>query len=72
MMNASTAGFITNNIPLLNYINPATVLTRMFTSLYLFDDARVYMYSIMNILLISLVLFIGGAIFARRNSNDSI
>ena len=72
MMNTSVAGFITNNIPLLNYINPATVLTRMFTSLYLFDDARVYMYSIMNILLISLVLFIGGAIFARRNSNDSI
>lgn len=72
MMNTSVAGFITNNIPLLNYINPATVLTRMFTSLYLFDDAGVYMYSIMNILLISLVLFIGGAIFARRNSNDSI
>lgn len=72
MMNASVAGFISNKLPFLNYINPATVLTRMFTSLYLFEDSRLYMYSIMNICLISLVLFVGGVLFARRNSYDSI
>ena len=71
MMNPSVAGYISNNIPVLNYINPATVLTRMFTALYLSDN-RVYAYSLLNIGLISLVLFAGGYIFARRNSYDSI
>ncbi len=72
MMNNKIPAIINNYVPILNNINPGSVLSKMFTSLYLFDDGGKYLLYLSNIFIISVVMVILIAILSRRNSYDSI
>lgn len=69
MMVSHIPALITNYAPAINYINPATVLTRMFTSLYLYNDIAMYMLGILNVIIITFALLIVAKLLARRNTN---
>ena len=71
-MNSRIPAMISNKAPLVNYINPATVVTRMFTSLYLYDDNKMFFAGILNVLLITVAAGCFVVILARRKSYDGI
>ena len=72
LMNSRIPAMISNKAPLVNYINPATVVTRMFTSLYLYDDNKMFFAGILNVLLITVAAGCFVVILARRKSYDGI
>lgn len=55
MMSTNTYGYFLNKFQAINYINPATVIGKMFLSLYLSSQIKYYWFSIINISLITLV-----------------
>lgn len=72
MMISSVPSVISNNIPILNYINPATVISRSFSSLYLYKENSEFIVSIINSIAYISILTIIIWILSRRRQNDSI
>lgn len=72
MMSTGTYGFFSNAFPILNYINPATVITKMLLSLYIFNDTKKYMFSIVNILAISVVMILFSIILYKRKNRGRV
>ncbi|MBC2576229.1 ABC transporter permease [Peptostreptococcus canis] len=72
MMDSRVMGFFTNKMPAINYINPGTVLSRMFTSIYISENNVLYFKSIINILVIIIVTLVLTLLLVRRRLNDSI
>lgn len=72
MMVSTMPGLISNKAPIINYINPATVISRSFSSLYLYKGNEEFMYSLLNNIVYIIILLALVGILSRRRENDSI
>lgn len=72
MMVSDIAGFINHRAPILNHLNPGTVLTKLFTSLYLYEDKSRYFIYLGNLMIYILVTFVFVLILLRRRNYDSV
>lgn len=63
---------IDKNIPIINKINPASMITDGFYSLYYYDTLDRYIMNIISLLIFSFVLIIISGIILRRQKYDSI
>lgn len=72
MMGITMKYIIDKNIPLLNKINPANMITDGFYSLYYYDSLNRYYFNVISLLLFSLIMIILSSISLRRKKYDSI
>lgn len=72
MMVSDLAGFISHKLPLVNHINPATVLTKLFTSLYLYEDGSRYFVYLGNLVIYIGIVLLFVLFLLRRRNYDSI
>ena len=63
---------IDKNIPIINKINPASMITDGFYSLYYYDTLDRYIMNIISLLIFSFVFIIISGIILRRQKYDSI
>lgn len=72
MMGITMKYIIDKNVPILNLINPASMITDGLYSLYYYDTLDRYIFNIISLLLFSLIMFIISYRGLRRESYDSI
>lgn len=72
MMVTSVSGFINDKMPIVNHINPATILTKMFTSLYLYEGSEMYFKYFLNAGVFCIICLGLVMLLMRRRSYDSI
>lgn len=72
MMGVSMKYVIDKNIPFLNKINPASMITDGFYSLYYYEESTRYIINIISLLLFSLLLFLISLKYIRRQKYDYI
>ena len=72
MMGVTMKYIIDKNIPILNKINPANMITDGFYSLYYYDTFNRYFFNVTSLLLISILLVILSYNSLRRQQYDSI
>ena len=63
---------IDKNVPIINKINPAALLTDGFYSLYYYDTLNRYVMDVISLVIISLVLILLSLGSLRRQKYDSI
>lgn len=72
MMGISMKYIIDKNIPIINKINPAAIITDGFYSLYYYDTLDRYWYNIISLIIISLILLVISINSLRRQKYDNI
>lgn len=72
MMGITTKYVIDKNIPILNILNPANMITDAFYSLYYYDTLNRFYSNIISLLLFSLIMIIISYESLRRQKYDSI
>lgn len=72
MMGGSLKYIIDKNIPIINYLNPASMITDGFYSLYYYNTFDRYYFNIISLLILSIVLIVISIISLRRKQYDSI
>lgn len=72
MMGITMKYVVDKNIPILNKINPASMITDGFYSLYYYDTLDRYIFNVASLLIFSAVLIIASYISLRRQKYDSI
>ncbi len=72
MMGITTKYIIDKNIPILNKINPANMITDALYSLYYYDTLERYIFNIISLLLFSIIIFLISYKELRRQKYDSI
>ena len=72
MMGITMKYIIDKNIPIINKLNPASMITDGFYSLYYYDTLDRYIFDIGSLLIFALVLIIVSYISLRRQKYDSI
>ena len=72
MMGITMKYIVDKNIPLLNKINPANMVTDGFYSLYYYDTLDRYIFNIISLLVFSSILLIISGLVLRRQKYDSI
>ena len=72
MMGITMKYIVDKNIPILNMINPASIITDGFYSLYYYDTLSRYWFNIISLLVISFILILLSIIGLRRQKYDSI
>ena len=72
MMGVTMKYIIDKNIPLLNLINPANMITDGFYSLYYYSTYSRYFFNIISLLIFSSILILLSYISLRRQKYDSI
>ena len=72
MMGVTLKYIIDKNIPILNKINPASMITDGFYSLYYYNTLNRYYLNIISLLIVSSILIIISVIKLRRNKYDII
>ena len=72
MMGITMKYIIDKNIPILNKINPGSMITDGFYSLYYYDTLNRYFFDIISLLIFSIILLIISGIILRRQKYDSI
>lgn len=72
MMGITMKYIIDKNIPILNKINPASMITDGLYSLYYYDTFNRYIFNIISLLIFSSIMLIISFYSLRRNSYDSI
>ena len=72
MMGITMKYIIDKNIPLINKLNPAAIITDGFYSLYYYNTLDRYWYNIISLLIISLILILISANSLRRQKYDNI
>lgn len=72
MMGVTLKYVIDKNIPLLNKINPANMITDGFYSLYYYNTINRYFFNLISLLIVSIILIIISIISLRRKQYDSI
>lgn len=72
MMGITMKYVIDKNIPILNKINPAAMITDGFYSLYYYDTLDRYFLNIISLLIFSVIMIIIATINLRRTKYDSI
>lgn len=72
MMGVTMKYVIDKNIPIVNTINPANMITDGFYALYYYSTYNRYFFNIISLLIFSLILIILSYISLRRQKYDSI
>ena len=72
MMGGSLKYIIDKNIPIINYLNPASMITDGFYSLYYYNTFDRYYFNIISLLIVSIILIGISIISLRRKQYDSI
>lgn len=72
MMGISMKYIIDKNIPIINKLNPAAMITDGFYSLYYYETLDRYWYNIISLLIISLILLLVAINGLRRQKYDNI
>lgn len=72
MMGISMKNIIDKNVPLINKINPAAMITDGFYSLYYYDNLNRYFMDVISLLIFSSILIIISFRNLRRTKYDSI
>ena len=72
MMGITMKYIIDKNIPIINKINPVSMITDGLYSLYYYDTLDRYLFNIISLLIFSFVLIFISFIFLRRQKYDSI
>ena len=72
MMGITMKYIIDKNIPIINKLNPASMITDGFYSLYYYDTLDRYIFNLVSLLIFSAVLIIISYISIRRQKYDSI
>ena len=72
MMGITTKYVIDKNIPILNILNPANMITDAFYSLYYYDTLNRFYSNIISLLVFSLIMIIISSESLRRQKYDSI
>jgi len=72
MMGITMKYIIDKNIPIINKLNPASMITDGFYSLYYYDGIERYLFNIISLLIFSSILIIISCISLRRQKYDSI
>lgn len=72
MMGITMKYIIDKNIPLLNKINPASMITDGFYSLYYYDTLNRYTKNIISLIIFSLILLVISTLCLRRQKYDNI
>lgn len=72
MMGITMKYIVDKNIPILNLINPASMITDGLYSLYYYDTLERYLFNIISLLIFSLVMILISSTELRRQKYDSI
>ena len=72
MMGITMKYVIDKNIPIINKINPAALITDGFYSLYYYDTLNRYFFNVISLILFSFILLSISSIVLRRQKYDSI
>ena len=72
MMGITMKYVVDKNVPILNKINPANMITDGFYSLYYYKTLDRYLYNIKGLLIFSLILIIISYISLRRQKYEYI
>lgn len=72
LMFAQMKDIVQKNVPILNAINPAALITDAFYSLTVFDDYSRFYQSLITLIIISAILLTGSIILVRREKYESI
>jgi len=72
MMGITMKYIVDKNIPLLNKINPASMITEGFYTLYYYDSYNRYYFNVISLLIFSLIMFSLAINSLRRQKYDSI
>ena len=72
MMGITMKYIIDTNIPLLNILNPANMITDGFYSLYYYEQLKRYYFNIISLLIFSIILIVCSILALRRQTYDSI
>lgn len=72
MMGVSTKYQVDKNVPILNKINPANMITDGYYSLYYYDTLNRYIFNVSSLLIFAFVLIIVSIFSLRRQKYDSI
>lgn len=72
MMGITMKYIVDKNIPIINKINPASMITDGFYSLYYYDTLNRYYFNVISLLIFSLVLILLSVKHLRRQKYDSI
>lgn len=72
MMGITMKYIVDKNIPILNLINPASMITDGLYSLYYYDTLERYWFNIISLLIFSLVMILISSTELRRQKYDSI
>ena len=72
MMGITMKYIVDKNIPILNKLNPANMITDGFYSLYYYDTLDRYYFNIISLLIFSIVLIGFSILSLRRQKYDSI
>lgn len=72
MMGITMKYIVDKNIPILNLINPASMITDGLYSLYYYDTLERYWFNIISLLIFSLIMILISSFELRRQKYDSI
>lgn len=72
LMIGNMKDIVQKNVPILNAINPAALITDAFYSLTVFDDYSRFYQSLISLIIISVILLTGSIILVRREKYESI
>jgi len=72
MMGITMKYVVDKNIPILNLINPASMITDGLYSIYYYETLNRYWFNIISLLIFSLIMFLISSIELRRQKYDSI
>lgn len=72
MMGISMKYIVDKNFPIINKLNPASMITDGFYSLYYYDTYSRYIFDIVSLLIFSLILITVSSLVLRRQKYDSI
>lgn len=72
MMGITTKYIIDKNVPIINKINPANMITDGFYSLYYYDTLDRYYFNIISLLIFAFIMILVSVFSLRRQKYDSI
>jgi ABC-2 type transport system permease protein len=72
MMGITMKYVIDKNVPILNIINPANMITDGFYSLYYYDTLDRFYFNLFSLVIFSIVLIVISVLCLRRQKYDSI
>lgn len=72
MMGVTMKYIIDSNVPIINKINPANMITDGFYSLYYYSDLTRFYFNIISLLIVTIVFLLISCYYLRRKKYDSI